>query len=285
MMTGNLEGKVVLVTGATNGIGLESARELARMGAAVHLVARDRGRGESALAEVRRSTGNGRLSLFVADLASQREVRRLAAEVRGRIDRLHVLLNNAGAIFTSRELSPDGIERTFALNHLGYFLLTRELLPLLEAGAPSRIVNVSSMAHERARMDWDDLQGERRYSTWKAYGQSKLANILFTRELARRLEGRRVTANALHPGVVATGFGKNNAGLFRLMMKLGAPFLTSRRKGARTSVFLSSSPAVEGVTGKYFVAEAEREPSAAARDDADARRLWELSERLVASSA
>jgi len=285
MMTGNLEGKVVLVTGATNGIGLESARELARMGAAVHLVARDRGRGESALAEVRRSTGNGRLSLFVADLASQREVRRLAAEVRGRIDRLHVLLNNAGAIFTSRELSPDGIERTFALNHLGYFLLTRELLPLLEAGAPSRIVNVSSMAHERARMDWDDLQGERRYSTWKAYGQSKLANILFTRELARRLEGRRVTANALHPGVVATGFGKNNAGLFRLMMKLGAPFLTNRRKGARTSVFLSSSPAVEGVTGKYFVAEAEREPSAAARDDADARRLWELSERLVASSA
>lgn len=284
-MPGNLDGKVVLVTGATNGIGLAAARELARMGATTCVVARDHAKGVATAARIREAAGNDRVALFVADLASQAEVRRLAAEVRQRVEGLHVLVNNAGAIYTQRQLSADGIEMTFALNHLGYFLLARELLPLLEASAPSRIVNVSSTAHERARMDWGDLQSEGAYSTWKAYGQSKLANILFTRELARRLPGRRITVNALHPGVVATGFGRNNGGLFRLMMQLGAPFLSTPEKGARTLVFLASATEVEGITGKYFVNCRERQPSAAARDDAAALRLWEISERLVAAGS
>lgn len=280
-MAGILDGRVVLVTGATSGIGRVAARELAAMGATTFLVARDRARGQDTLEEIARVTGSERLGLFVADLASRAEVRRVAGEVRSRTDRLHVLLNNAGAIFTERRLSPDGVEMTFALNHLGYFLLTRALLPLLQAGAPARIVNVASTAHLRAGMDWEDLYGERRYSAWKAYGQSKLANILFTRELARRLQGTGVTANALHPGVIATGFGRNNGGLFRLMMLAGAPFLSSPEKGARTPVYLASSQEVEGVTGKYFSDCREATPSPAARDDADARRLWDLSERLA----
>ncbi len=284
-MTGILDGKVALVTGATSGIGRVTARELAARGAMTLLVARSRDKGEDTLKEIRRATGNDRLGLFVADLASQAEVRRVAGEIRGRTERLHVLVNNAGAIYTERSLSPDGIELTFALNHLGYFLLTRELLPLLRASAPARIVNVASTAHLRGRMDWDDLNGERGYSTWKAYGQSKLANILFTRELARRLAGSGITANALHPGVIATGFGRNNRGLFRLMMQVGAPFLSNPEKGARTSVYLASSPEVEGVTGKYFSDCREVEPSRAARDDADAGRLWDLSERLTAPRA
>jgi len=281
-MACTLEGRVVLVTGATSGIGLAAARALAGLGARTLLVARDRARGEAACEEIRRATGSDRASLLVADLATGGGVHRLASEVRERTDRLHVLLNNAGAIYTERQLSPDGIEMTFALNHLGYFRLTRELLPLLEAGAPSRVVNVSSSAHRQGHMDWDDLLGERRYSGWKAYGQSKLANILFTRELSRRLGGKGVTANALHPGVVATGFGHNNRGFFKLLVTLGAPFLTSPEKGARTSIYLASAPGLEGVTGKYFVACREREPSAEARDDAAARRLWELSEGMVA---
>ncbi|HVP69087.1 MAG TPA: SDR family oxidoreductase [Anaeromyxobacteraceae bacterium] len=281
-MAGELDGRVVLVTGATNGIGLVAARELAGMGATTCLVARDRARGEDAIRQIREATGNDRLSLFVGDLSSQAEVRRVAAEVRAATGRLHVLLNNAGAIFTRRQVSADGIEMTFALNHLGYFLLTRELEPLLVAGAPSRVVNVSSSAHRRARMDWEDLFGERAYSSWKAYGQSKLANILHARELSRRMSDRGVAANALHPGAVATGWGRNNAGLFRLVMQVGAPFLLRPVRGARTSVYLASSPDVEGVTGQYFEDRRPVRPSHAATSDADARRLWDLSERLVA---
>jgi len=281
-MPKGLEGKVVLITGATSGIGRVAARELAALGARTFLVARDRARGEATLAEIRRTAGGDRATLLVADLSSQAEVRRLASDVRQRTGELHVLLNNAGAIHTRRQLSADGLEVTFALNHLAYFLLTRELLPLLEASAPSRVVNVASSAHRGARMDWDDLLGERRYSSWKAYGQSKLANILFTRELSRRLAGKGVTANALHPGVVATGFGHNNRGFFRLLVTAGAPFLTSPEKGARTSIYLASAPEVAGVSGKYFAGCRERTPSDRARDDGDARRLWEVSEALVA---
>jgi len=280
-MAGTMQGKVVLVTGATNGIGRVAARELARRGATTWVVARDRKRGEETLEEIRRVTASQRLGLLVADLSSQQEVRRLAGEVKAGNDRLHVLINNAGAIFAERQVSPDGLELTFALNHLGYFLLTRLLLPLLEAGAPSRIVNVSSAAHQGATMDFDDLLGEQGYSSWKAYGQSKLANILFTKELARRLEGKRVTANALHPGVVATGFGRNNGGLWGGLFKVAAPLLSTPDKGAKTSVYLASSPEVEGVSGKYFAASREKTPSPAARDDAAARRLWELSEQMT----
>ncbi len=278
---GGLDGRVVLVTGATRGIGRAAARRLASLGATTYLVGRDPGRTRDAVEEIRRAAGGGRVEGLVADLSSQAEVRRLAGEVRGRTRRLDVLLNNAGAYFGGRRVSADGLELTFALNHLSYFLLARLLLPLLEAGAPSRVVNVSSEAHRGARMGWDDLLAERSYSPWGAYGQSKLANVLFTRELARRVGRARVTANALHPGVVATHFAVEEGGLAGAFFRLARPFLATPEKGARTPVHLASAPEVEGVTGRYFADLREREPSAAARDDAAAARLWEISERMT----
>lgn len=283
-MAAGMEGRVCLVTGATQGIGRETALGLARLGADVHLVSRDRARGEAVLAEVRRS-GGGSHSLFVADLASQAATRALAEEAKARLPRLHVLVNNAGAIFTERALSPDGIEMTLALNHLGYFLLTGLLVDRIRASAPARVVSVASAAHARGRMDFDDLQGERGYSAWKAYGQSKLANILFTRELARRLSGSGVTANCLHPGVVATGFGRNNSGPLSWGVRIAAPFFLSPARGARTSIYLASSPEVEGVTGEYFARCRVAEASNEARDDGTARRLWEESSRLTGLAA
>ncbi len=283
-MAAAMQGRVCLVTGATQGIGRETALGLARLGADVHVVARDRARGEAVLVEVRRA-GGGNASLFLADLASQASTRALAEEVKARLPRLHVLVNNAGGIFTERALSPDRIEMTFALNHLGYFLLTGLLVDRLRASAPARVVSVSSSAHVGARIDFDDLQGERGYSGWRAYGQSKLANVLFTRELARRLAGSGVTANCLHPGVVATGFGKNNAGPFSWGVRIAAPFFLSAARGARTSIWLASSPEVAGVTGEYFARCRVAKVSVAARDDAAARRLWEASARLTGLAA
>jgi NAD(P)-dependent dehydrogenase (short-subunit alcohol dehydrogenase family) len=283
-MAAAMQGRVCLVTGATQGIGRETALGLARLGADVHLVARDRARAEAVLAEVRRA-GGGNASLFVADLASQASTRALAEEVKARLPRLHVLVNNAGGIFTERALSPDRIEMTLALNHLGYFLLTGLLVDRLRASAPARVVSVSSSAHVGARIEFDDLQGERGYSGWRAYGQSKLANILFTRELARRLAGSGVTANCLHPGVVATGFGKNNAGPFSWGVRIAAPFFLSAARGARTSIWLASSPEVAGVTGQYFARYRVSKVSDAARDEAAARRLWEVSARLTGLAA
>jgi NAD(P)-dependent dehydrogenase (short-subunit alcohol dehydrogenase family) len=201
--------------------------------------------------------------------------------VRARVPRLDLLVNNAGAIFAGREVSAEGVEMTFALNHLAYFLLTLELLDLLQAAPGARIVNVSSSAHERARMDWDDLQGERAYSSWKAYGQSKLANLLFTRELARRLAGRDLAVNAVHPGAVATGWGRNLPGILGKVIALGAPLLRSPEKGARTTLHVATSPRLRGVTGKYFSDCRERTPSKAARDDAAALRLWQISEAMT----
>jgi NAD(P)-dependent dehydrogenase (short-subunit alcohol dehydrogenase family) len=283
-MGGRLDGKTAIVTGATNGIGRVTARELARMGARTLLVARDRARGESAAAEIRESCGGRVAEVLVADLSSQSEVRRLAREVRERVPRLDLLVNNAGAIFAEREVSADGLEMTFALNHLGYFLLTLELLPLLERAPGARIVNVASTAHERGTIDFGDLQGERAYGMWKAYQQSKLANVLFTRELARRLGGRGVTANALHPGVFASGFGRNGRGFFSRLVMLGAPFLSSPEKGARTTLHVATSPELGGVTGRYFSDCREKIPSKAARDDQAALRLWQVSEELTAPS-
>jgi NAD(P)-dependent dehydrogenase (short-subunit alcohol dehydrogenase family) len=279
-----MQGRVCLVTGATQGIGRETALGLARLGAEVHLVARDRARGEAVVAEVGRAAA-GKASLLVADLASQASIRALAEEVKARLPRLHVLVNNAGAIFTARALSADGIEMTFALNHLGYFLLTGLLADRLRASAPARVVSVSSSAHQSARIDFGDLQGERGYSGWKAYAQSKLANVLFTRELARRLAGSGVTANCLHPGVVATGFGKNNAGPFSWGVRIAAPFFLGPARGARTSIWLASSPEVERVTGEYFSRCKVARVSDAARDEAAARRLWEESARLTGLAA
>ena len=279
-MRRTLDGRVALVTGATNGIGRVTAREFARMGARTLLVARDTGRGEAAAREIRDATG-ATVEVLVADLSSRDEVAGLAAAVRERTGRVDLLVNNAGAIFAERRVSADGVEMTLALNHLAYFLLTLELLPLLEGAPGARIVNVSSVAHERGAIDFEDLQGERRYGMWKAYAQSKLANVLFTRELARRLSGSRITANALHPGAVASGFGRDHPGFFGKLVALGAPFLASPERGARTTLHVATEPSLRGVTGRYFSACRERTPSRAARDDGTALRLWEVSEAMA----
>ncbi len=274
-----LEGQMALVTGATNGIGRVTAREFARMGARTLVVARDPGKGEAVAREIREATGST-AEVLQADLSSRADVLRLGAQVRERTGRLDLLVNNAGAIFAERAISVDGVEMTFALNHLAYFLLTLELLPVLQGDHEARVVNVSSMAHESGAIDFEDLQGERRYGMWKAYAQSKLANVLFTRELGRRLAGTRVTANALHPGAVASGFGRNHSGFFGKLVALGAPFLASPERGARTTLHVATSTSLRGVTGKYFSNSRERQPSRAARDGDTALRLWQISEAM-----
>jgi NAD(P)-dependent dehydrogenase (short-subunit alcohol dehydrogenase family) len=276
-----MDGKVCLVTGATSGIGRETALELARRGATVALVARDGARGEATLAEVARAAAGAPPVLFLADLASLGEVRRLAGEVSGRLPRLDVLVNNAGAIHMERKLTPDGHEMTFAVNHLAPFLLTTLLLPRLRASGKARVVNVASEAHRPARLDFEDLMGERDYAGWKAYGRSKLANVLFTYELARRLDGTGVTTNALHPGVVATGFGRNDPGWLRVAVRLVSPFLIDARKGSATTVHVATAPELEGVTGRYFARSREAASSPASLDRGAQRRLWEASERLA----
>jgi NAD(P)-dependent dehydrogenase (short-subunit alcohol dehydrogenase family) len=277
----NIENKLCLITGATSGIGQAAAVELARKGAHVVFTARDERKRDELLAELRRVSPSGRADALFGDLSSMKEVRRIAASFKERFDRLDVLVNNAGAIFPNRELTAEGFEQTFALNHLSYFLLTRELLDVLRASAPARIVNVASRAHQRGRMHFDDLQLERDYGAWRAYGQSKLANVLFTRELARRLEGSGITANCMHPGVVSTGFGKSRPGLTSFLHRMAAPFLLTPEQGADTLIWLASSKEVQGRTGGYYVKRHEVAPSRAARDPEAARRLWDASERLV----
>ena len=281
---GTMAGKVVLVTGATQGIGKESAVALARLGATVVMVGRDPARSEAALAEVKQRSGSDKVELLLADLSSLAEVRKLAAAFQARHHKLHVLLNNAGAIHQTRKLSPDGLEMTFAVNHAAYFLLTDLLLPTLKASVPSRVVNVASDAHKGMSLDFGDLMSERRFGAIPVYGRSKLANILFTYELSRRLQGTGVTANCLHPGVIASGFGKNDKGLFALGAKLAAPFLMSPEKGAQTSVWAASAPELQGVTGKYFKKQKAIPSSRASYDEAAQKKLWEITEGLVAKA-
>jgi retinol dehydrogenase 12 len=281
-MTSNLRGKVCLLTGATRGIGRAAADALARSGLTLVLVGRDGPKVEETVRAVRSATGQSQVEGLVADLSLSSEVRRLAQEVRQRYSRLDVLINNAGAIFTRREETAEGREKTLALNHLGYFLLTLELLDLLKASAPARVVNVASDAHRGMRLDFEDLENRKNYSGLRVYGQSKLMNILFTNELARRLEGTHVTVNALHPGVVATGFGQNTPGIFRSLVKLAAPFMRTPEKGAETLVYLATSPEVEGVTGQYFHNSKRAVSTPAARNPESARKLWEASEKLLA---
>jgi NAD(P)-dependent dehydrogenase (short-subunit alcohol dehydrogenase family) len=280
-MTGNMTGKVVLVTGASSGIGLAAAEALAERGARVLLAARDRERGERALARVGAAGDPARVELLLADLAAQPEVRRLAAEVQERTERLDVLVNNAGVTVGGLQRNAEGVELTFAVNHLAPFLLTALLRPLLEASAPARVVTVASDAHRGARLDLERLERGEWSTGWGAYGESKLANILFTRELARRLDGSGVVANCLHPGVVRTGFGRSGPGFVRAFVALAGPLLLSPEKGAETVVYLASSAAGGQVSGRYFVRCREATPSAAARDDVAAARLWQLSERLT----
>jgi len=280
----DLSEKVILVTGANTGIGLESARELARMGATVVMSGRNREATAAAATEIRGSTGNSRVETLVADLSIMRSVKKLADDFREKHDRLDVLLNNAGLIMGDRRVTADGFETTFAVNHLAPFLLTRELTGELKANAPSRVVTVASIAHRRIPgLDFDDLMSEKKYEAFDAYSKSKLANILFTRSLARRLEGTWITANCLHPGVIRTSWGRDGdvSGFLKWGIILAGPFLTGVKKGARTSFHLCSSPAVEDVTGEYFVDCAIEQPTPAGRDDVAAERLWEASEALV----
>ncbi|MGD8340526.1 MAG: SDR family oxidoreductase [Gammaproteobacteria bacterium] len=279
--TASIEGKTILITGATRGIGFATAAALAGMNADVIVHGRDPARVEKACADIRRSSTGSHVSSVVADLGSLAEVRQLASDIRATTDRLDVLINNAGLVTRKRELTVDGLERQLAVNHLAPFLLTNLLLGMLESSAPARIVNVSSMAHRRAGFDLDDLNWEqRRYSGIGAYGATKLANILFTRELARRLEGTGVTANCLHPGVVATHIFSGMGMLGALFGILAKPLLMSSRRGARTSVFVASSADVAGVSGEFFDECKVVDPARAALEAADARNLWERSERL-----
>lgn len=277
-----MQHKTVVITGANSGIGFVTARELARQGAQVALVCRNPEKGAAAQDAIRRASGNNNIHLLQADLSSQASIRQLAHNLRQQFDRLDVLVNNAGAVFYRRQTSVDGIELTFALNHLGYFMLTWLLLDLLRASAPARVVNVSSEAHRYARLDMQDLQyTRRRYRGFRAYSQSKLANLLFTAELARQLEGSGVTANALHPGFVSTGFGANNGLLSQFFMWAVAPFALTPEQGAQTSIYLAASAAVEGVSGRYFIKSAPAAPAAAANDIALQQQLWAQSLALT----
>ncbi|EWT01613.1 short-chain dehydrogenase [Intrasporangium oryzae NRRL B-24470] len=277
---GSMSGKTVLVTGATGGIGLATAEGLVSLGARVGVVGRDVARAEAAGQRLR--AGGGEVDVFLADLSSQREVRQLAERVRAAYARLDVLVNNVGGSWASRHTTEDGLERTFAVNHLAPFLLTNLLLDPLRASAPARVVTVSSGAHAMGRIDFDDLQGERRYSGQRAYSQSKLANVMFTYELARRLQGSGVTANALHPGVVRTGFGQeDSAPWMRVMLPVMRPLMKSPARGAETSIYLASSPDVEGVTGHYFANRKARSSSRASQDASATARLWDVSAELV----
>jgi NAD(P)-dependent dehydrogenase (short-subunit alcohol dehydrogenase family) len=278
-----MKGRICLVTGVTAGIGKVTARALAGMGATVVAVARDAARGQAVVEEIRRETGNGDVHLRICDVSSQADIRRFVAGYRETYDRLHVLVNNAGAVFGERTLTVDGIERTIATNHLGYFLLTELLLDVLKASAPARVVSVASTAHRGASLDLDDLQFERRaYTSLGVYGASKLANVIWSAELARRLEGSGVTANSLHPGVIASNFGASGPGWMQLGVKLIRPFLISSEKGAETSIYLASSPQVEKETGKYFDKKKAIAPDRRAGDLELRRRLWAISEELTA---
>lgn len=279
MMT--MQGKICLITGGTNGIGKSTAHELARMGATVVIVGRNAQKTSQVVEEIRAASDNNTVDSLLADLSSQQEVRRLANEFESKYSHLHVLLNNAGAVFMQRQLSVDGIEMTFALNHLAYFLLTNLLLDKIKTSAPARIINVSSGAHTSGKIEFDNLQGERDYSP-RAYDNSKLANILFTVELARRLEGTGVTVNALHPGFSSTGFGKNNPGFLMKIIRAVVPLIArSPEKGAETSIYLASSPEVQSITGKYFVDCKAAQPAPQATDSAVAKKLWDISAEMV----
>jgi len=285
MATQDLSGKICLITGATAGIGEVTARRLAGMGAAVTIVGRNVERAAASAARIKAATG-ATVEILVADLSSQADIRRLANEFLARHTRLDVLVNNAGAVFLRRLESVDGIEMTWALNYLSSFLLTNLLLGALHAAAPSRIVNVASDEHSGAQINFDDPQLKRGYSGRRAYGQSKLATILFTVELARRLDGTAVTANVLHPGFVASNFGKNNGGLFAILLGLAQRVAAiSPESGAETSIYLASSPEVAGVSGQYLDKCRAVAPSAEAQDRTAAARLWQLSEALVGATA
>jgi NAD(P)-dependent dehydrogenase (short-subunit alcohol dehydrogenase family) len=289
MDVADMTGKTVVITGGNSGIGKETAVTLARAGARVVITARDASRGEAAVSDIRDRSGSDKVEVAVFDLADIASVRKGAEQLLAMCDRIDVLVNNAGLVLSDRRVTADGYEATFATNHLGPFFLTELLLDRIKESSPSRIVNVASTAHKSARsgLDFDDLQTTNRYGAMRVYGRTKLANIYFTTELARRLAGTGVTANCLHPGTVATGYGRDGdaKGIIGFGVKLIKPFILSPEAGARTSIYLASSPEVKDTSGRYFVRCKPASPSKAARDDEAAARLWQLSEELVAKAA
>ena len=283
--TPSMTGKTVLVTGGTGGIGKATAVGLAALGARIGITGRDQARGQAAAADIRAASGNPAVDVYTADLSSQAQVRRLAAEVLDAYPRLEVLVNNLGGFWAHRHVTVDGLEHTFALNHLAPFLLTHLLLDRLTASAPARVVTVSSGAHATGRIDFDDLQGSTAYSGQRAYAASKLANVMFTYELARRLDGTGVTATVLHPGVVRTNFGAEDQAGIKAILPLVRPFLKTPAAGAATTIYLASSPEVDGVTGRYFANRKPKTSSKASYDTAAAARLWQVSADLVGPTA
>ncbi len=276
-----MKGKVCLITGANSGIGKETAQALADFGATVVMVCRNVEKGKTARNEIIQQTGNQNVGLIIADMGSQKQVHRLSESFRSQYNSLHVLINNAGLILGTRSSTEDGLETTLAVNHLGPFLLTHLLLDLIKKSQPARIINVSSTVHKWARIRFDDLNWEKGYKPMKVYSQSKLANILFTYQLAKKLEGEQITVNALHPGVIGSNFGQSGSPIHRFFINLGKPFLTSSKKGASTSIYLASSNDVEGITGKYFV---DRRAVASSKYSYDAdiqSRFWEVSLALT----
>jgi NAD(P)-dependent dehydrogenase (short-subunit alcohol dehydrogenase family) len=271
-------GKICIVTGANTGIGKETALGLARLGATVVMVCRDRPRGEEAQRDIKQKTGNDNIELMLCDLSSQRSISQFATEFTQRHNRLDVLVNNAGVVLRGHSMTEDGVESTFAINHLGYFVVTNLLLDLLKKSAPSRIVNVASAAHRYGKLDVNSWPTGRDYSTFGAYANSKLANILFTRELAKKLAVTGVTANCLHPGGVGTNLFRGLPKFLQTVIKL---VTIGPERGARTSIYLASSPEVEGISGKYFARCRQQESSDASRNEKAAKRLWDLSAELT----
>jgi retinol dehydrogenase-14 len=283
--TPDMTGMNVLVTGGTGGIGKATAAGLAALGARVGITGRDRVRAEAAAADIRAGSGIASVDVFIADLSSQAEVRFLAGEVLDTYPRLDVLVNNVGGFWAHRHVTADGLEHTFALNHLAPFLLTHLLLDRLRTSAPARVVTVSSGAHAGGRIDFDDLQGSATYSGRRAYNASKLANVMFTYELARRLDGTGVTATVLHPGVVNTRFGADDQAGIKVILPLVRPFMKTPTAGAATTIYLASAAEIEGVTGRYFVDRKPKPSSRASYDTAAAARLWRVSADLVGLAA
>jgi NAD(P)-dependent dehydrogenase (short-subunit alcohol dehydrogenase family) len=276
-----MRGKVIVITGATSGIGKVAAERLAAMGGRLVLVARDKDRGEATLAQLRQVGPEAAHSIHYADLSRIAEMKRVAGEIAAAEPRIDVLINNAGALFTSRHVTEDGLEFTFALNHMAYFLLTHGLYDRLGASAPARIINTASDAHKGQHLDFNDLQSANNYRGFRVYGRSKLCNIIYTRELARRLAGSGVTANSLHPGFVATRFGDESGGMLSFAVRAAKYFAITPEKGAETIVYLASSEEVAGTTGKYFYKCREATPTKEAQDDVAARRLWEETAKLA----
>ena len=282
-----MQGRVCIVTGATNGIGEVTALELARMGAIVVIVGRSENKVKTTIQKIKSAVPHADVHYLIADLSLMHDVKRIADEFRAKFDRLDVLVNNAGARFTERVMTSEGLEMTFALNHMSYFYLTHLLLDMLKSsGTPahkSRVVNVSSSAHQIGKLNFDDIQLSQKYGAFYAYGQSKMMNIIFTNELSRRFisENANVTANSLHPGAVRTGFGANNKGAFQFIITILRPFFLTPEQGAQTSIYLASSPEVEGVTGKYFAKSKPKPANKNAYVESDWTRLWAYSEETL----